>query len=144
MSSPALQDVLIIGGGPAGLAVALGLARQLFTATIFDSQVYRNAKAAHMHNVVGWDHVKPAEFRAKGRQDILSRYATISFADGVEIVKVEKTSKGKFEATDAKGVMYVGKKLVLCMGMKDLYPAIEGYEDCWVERMYAYLDLLSS
>lgn len=136
MLSPAIRDVLIIGGGPAGLAVALGLARQLYTATVFDSRAYRNAKTAHMHNVVGWDHVKPAEFRTKARQDILSRYDTIAFADGVEIVKVEKTPQGRFEATDAEGVVHLGKKLVLGTGMRDVYPAIEGYGDCWVKGMY--------
>jgi thioredoxin reductase len=56
-----LRDVLIIGGGPAGLAVATGLARQLYTAVVFDSGVYRNARTQHMHNVPTWDHRNPAD-----------------------------------------------------------------------------------
>ena len=56
-----IYDVLIIGGGPAGLSIASSLARQVYTALIIDSQSYRNAVAKHMHNVAGFDHVDPAE-----------------------------------------------------------------------------------
>ena len=72
-------DVLIIGGGPAGLSVATGLARQLYTAVVFDSGVYRDALGKHMHNVAAWDHRAPSKFRAKAREDILRRYSTLQF-----------------------------------------------------------------
>ncbi|TKX22614.1 FAD-binding domain-containing protein 28 [Elsinoe australis] len=78
-------DVLIIGGGLAGLAVATGLARQLYTAVVFDSGVYRNARTNHIHNVPTWDHRSPVEFRAKAKSDIIARYETIKF----EQVKVD-------------------------------------------------------
>lgn len=54
--SQSLINVLIIEGGPGGLAVATGLARHLYTAIVFDSEVYRNARAQYMHNVTGRDH----------------------------------------------------------------------------------------
>ena len=63
--TPILHDVLIIGGGPAGLSAATGLARQLYTAVVFDSGVYRNARAKHMHNVPTWDHRDPADVSSK-------------------------------------------------------------------------------
>ncbi|KAI0379581.1 hypothetical protein F5Y04DRAFT_259416 [Hypomontagnella monticulosa] len=67
MAAMPLFDVpLIIGGGPTSLVIATRLARQLYSAVIFDSGVYRNTLTKHkQHNVPTWDHWDPAEFRAK-------------------------------------------------------------------------------
>lgn len=78
-TAPKLYDVLIVGGGPAGLAMAVGLARQVYSALVLDSGEYRNARAAHMHTVPGFDHASPASFRDKTRRDLLERYASVEF-----------------------------------------------------------------
>lgn len=127
-------DVLIIGGGPAGLSAATGLARQLYTAVVFDSGVYRNHLAHAMHNVLTWDHQSPAAFRKKGRDDLLKRYTTISFQD-TEVKSVAKTTSGLFEARDAEGKSWLGRKLVIATGVKDVYPDIDGYGECWAKGM---------
>lgn len=135
MSAPAaIFDALIIGAGPAGLSVATGLARQLHTAVVFSDGKFRNAKAKHMHNVVGWDHRDPTDFRAAARKDLLARYSTIRFHD-VGIKNVSKGSDGRFEAIDVDGQLWKGKKLVLATGVKDVPPSIDGYADCWGESM---------
>jgi thioredoxin reductase len=125
-----LIDVLIIGGGPGGLAAATGLARQLYTAVVFDSGVYRNARTKHMHNVPTWDHRDPAEFRAKAKADLLARYNTIQFKETL-VESIQRTNKGHFEAVDSEGVTWTGKKVVLATGAKDIYPDIPGYDDVW-------------
>lgn len=88
-----------------------------------------------MHNVVGWDHRDPADFRAKARQDLLARYSsTVQFHDfGIE--SVSKRDDGRFEARDEKGGVWRGKKLVLAVGVRDVFPDIEGYAECWGEVM---------
>lgn len=96
-----LVDALIIGAGPAGLSAALALARQLHTAIVFDSSLFRNARSAHMHTIPTWDHKDPAAFRGATRAEILERYNTISFEDR-EIAKIEKTTAGDFAATTAE------------------------------------------
>jgi len=127
-------DALIIGGGPAGLTAALTLARQRHTAVVFDSGTYRNASANHIHTVITWDHKSPADFRAAARENIASGYETVIFRDvGVEALR--KADDGCFEATDTDGELWMGKKVILATGVRDVYPDIEGYAECWVTGM---------
>ncbi|KAL8827760.1 MAG: hypothetical protein Q9191_002988 [Dirinaria sp. TL-2023a] len=123
-------DALIIGGGPAGLTAALTLARQRHTAVVFDSGHYRNSAASHVHTVLTWDHKNPNDFRAAAKENIKSGYQTIQFHDRA-VDKVQKTDDGVFHATDEDGQQWVAKKLILATGVLDIYPDIEGYDDCW-------------
>ncbi|KAF2815487.1 FAD/NAD(P)-binding domain-containing protein [Mytilinidion resinicola] len=123
-------DVLIIGGGPAGLSAALTLARQAHTVKILDSGVYRNQDADYMHMLPGFDHVDPVKFRGTAVENILSRYDSVSL-HSVTIATVKKTEEGHFEATDSDGKIWTGRKLILATGVEDIYPDIEGYADCW-------------
>ena len=126
-----LYDVLIIGGGPAGLAMATALARQLYTAVVLDSAIYRNARTKHIHNVPGFDHADPADFRAKARSDLLKRYETIEFKSAT-IKQVRKLESGEFEAVAETGEVYRGKKLGLGTGVRDVMEGMpDGYDECW-------------
>lgn len=131
-----LFDALIIGGGPSGLSTATGLARQLHTAVVFDSGLYRNAKTQHMHNVLGWDHSNPAKLRDAGRADISNRYSTIQFQD-ISVEKIWRVEdKQFFEAQDMNGKSWYGRKVVLATGVRDVPLDIEGYAECWANGMY--------
>ncbi|KAI1823895.1 FAD/NAD(P)-binding domain-containing protein [Xylaria intraflava] len=127
MSENTLFDVLIIGGGFSGLAAASSLARQLHTAAIFDSGVYRNARSEHMHVMPAWDHRHPEEFRATARSD-LERYETIQLHKG-EILKLVKIKDGLFEATDDAGKLWHGQKVILASGVQEEFPDVPGYEE---------------
>ncbi len=130
-------DALIIGGGPGGLGVAAGLARMRHTARVFDSGDYRNAKATHMHNVLGWDHVSPKAYRRKVRCDLESRYDGIAFTDTTitSVRKLDTADGGGFEVHDIDGRRYYGRKLALAHGVKDIMPDLPGYADCWPQGM---------
>ena len=129
-----IYDTLILGGGPAGLSTALGLARQLYSVVVFDSQQYRNDPADRMHNVLSWDHKPPSDFRASTRANILSRYDTVTIRS-VKIDSIVKTKQGCFEATDCNGGKTVGKTVVLAMGVTDQMLDISGFEKLWGRSM---------
>jgi len=138
MASTKLYDVLVIGAGPAGLAVATGLARQLYKTIVFDSGVYRNARATHMHNVLGFDHVPPSEFRAKARADLVARYAeSVSFVDGAVLsVQPIADEKKLFRAAHSSGQEYIGRRVVIATGVQDIMDDISGYSDCWARGIF--------
>ncbi|KAL4756565.1 thioredoxin reductase gliT [Aspergillus foveolatus] len=135
MASATMYDALIIGAGPAGLSTALGLARQTYSAIVFNSNQYRNAFSERMHNVVTWDHKPPSDFRAAARDNIESRYNTIHFRNA-KIVSAAKKDDGTFEAVDDQQNKYQGRKLVLATGVTDLLPDIKGFSELWGKRIF--------
>jgi NADPH-dependent glutamate synthase beta subunit-like oxidoreductase len=48
-------DVVIVGGGPAGLSALSGLSRVRRKSLLIDSGEYRNGLTRHMHDVIGND-----------------------------------------------------------------------------------------
>ncbi|KAL4912938.1 FAD/NAD(P)-binding domain-containing protein [Aspergillus aurantiobrunneus] len=133
MESPV--DVLIIGGGPAGLTAALTLVRQNHSAVLFDSGSYRNGDAEHMHMIPTWDHRNPSEFRAKGRSDVLEHYQTVNIVK-CHLTTARKISDSLFEVADDSGKTWQGRKIILATGSQDIFPHIPGYADAWVKRIY--------
>jgi len=74
------SDVIVIGGGPAGLQAALTVARVGRSVTVFDSGEYRNQVAPHMHNYAGADGLPPPELRQRARRD-LAGYPAVAVVD---------------------------------------------------------------
>lgn len=133
-----LKDVLIIGGGPAGLSLAVNLARSLHSVVVFDSGQYRNALLPYLHGAVGWDHQNPSAIRKQMRDDLVNRYDTTTIVE-TTVQKVSKDenkgSQPTFKVSDDQGRVWLGRKLVLATGVSDVLPNIPGYKECWVDGM---------
>lgn len=116
-------DVVIVGGGPAGLSAALVLGRCRRRVLVCDAGQPRNAASRHLHGYLTRDGVNPREFLRLGRME-LQRYGTVEVRD-VQVTDTRCDSSG-FTTELASGEMIHSRKLLLATGVVDNVPEIEG------------------
>jgi thioredoxin reductase len=117
-------DVLIVGGGPAGLSAALVLGRCRRRVALFDDGRPRNARSRAAHGFFTRDGTPPGELRRVGRAQ-LAPYA-VEVRD-LTVVDARRLERG-FEVTTAEGASWRGHKLLLATGMRDRTPDVPGLE----------------
>lgn len=125
-------DVVIAGGGPAGLAAALTLGRARKRVLLCDAGPRRNAAAVHVHNFVTRDGITPAEFRRVGRQQ-LEPYPNVETREA-RIEDVRGT-RGSFEVRLSTGSVET-RRILLCTGMVDELPGIDGFGSLWGKSIF--------
>jgi thioredoxin reductase len=111
-------DVVVIGGGPAGLQATLTLARVHRRVLMLDSGQYRNDPATHMHNVVTHDGTPPAEFRAAAQKDIAA-YDTASIRTAAA---TEVAADGDGFRVSIGAEVVTARGVVLATGVRDTLP----------------------
>jgi thioredoxin reductase len=117
-------DVVIVGGGPAGLNAALVLGRARRRVTVIDAGAPRNAAAAHMQGFLSRDGMPPAGLLELGREEI-QRY-------GVELIedRVAAIEHG-FTVRLTGGRVLGARRLLLATGARDQLPDIPGVQERW-------------
>jgi len=125
-------DILIVGGGPAGLQAALTVARVHRQAVLVDDGHYRNASVAHMHNIIGADGTPPHEFRARALAE-LGAYDTVSTR--AASVSELRTDSGGFIADLADGSALAARAVILATGVRDELPPVPGLAEVWGGRV---------
>lgn len=126
-----MYDVIVIGGGPAGLQAALTIGRMHRTVLLLDSGEYRNATVEHAHNLLTNDGRSPAELRRLARAE-LAAYETVEVRPAA--VAAVSGALGGFEVVTADGVER-SRRLVLATGMRDELPAVPGLAEQWGRRV---------
>jgi thioredoxin reductase len=120
-------DVVVVGGGAAGLGGALALARARRAVLVVDAGEPRNAPAEQVHNYLTRDGTPPAELLAAGRDEVL-RY-------GGEIVtgRVEEALRdgAGFLLTMDGGRRVRARRLLVATGLVDDLPDVAGLADRW-------------
>ncbi|MFF9161026.1 NAD(P)/FAD-dependent oxidoreductase [Streptomyces longwoodensis] len=114
-------EVIVIGGGAAGLSAALVLGRARRRTLVVDAGEPRNAPAAHLQGFLSRDGMPPAAFLAVGREEI-ARY-------GVDLVRdrvVDARRDGDFLVTLDGGRTLRARQLVVATGLKDELPPVPG------------------
>jgi thioredoxin reductase len=125
-------DVVIVGGGPAGLSAALALGRARKRVLLCDSGPRRNAAAVRVHNFVTRDGTPPNEFRAIARQQ-LTAYPSVEVRDAA--VSAVSGAKGSFRVSLGADTVE-GRRLVLCVGMLDEQLPVEGFSELWGHAIF--------
>jgi thioredoxin reductase len=117
-------DVVIIGGGAAGLSAALVLGRARRRVAVIDAGSPRNAPAAHMQGYLSRDGMPPAELLATGRAEVAGY--------GVELRDdaVERVEPG-FTVHLSSGAALDARRILVATGVVDGIPDIPGVRDRW-------------
>ncbi len=120
------RDVVVIGGGAAGLNAAVVLGRFRRDVVVVDSGQPRNAPAEGVHNFLSRDGMPPAELLAVGRAEA-QKY-------GVSIVQGDVTSATRTEtgfALETTVGTLRARRILLASGLVDELPDIEGIRERW-------------
>jgi thioredoxin reductase len=116
-------DVLIVGGGPAGLSAALVLARCCRRVLVCDTGRPRNAAAESMHGYLSRDGTPPAEFLRIAREQLAPYGVECRHEEVVDL----GGAAGSFEATLAGGERVHARRVLLATGVVDLVPDLPGF-----------------
>lgn len=119
-------DVVIVGGGPAGLSAALMLGRCRRSVLVCDTGRPRNRASKAMHGYLTRDGVSPQEFLAIAREQ-LRRYTTVEVRD-IEAIDAECLDS-RFVVTLQGGEQVTSRKLLLATGVVDNLPEVGGIRE---------------
>ncbi|MFE7355085.1 NAD(P)/FAD-dependent oxidoreductase [Streptomyces sp. NPDC057543] len=122
-------DVVVIGGGAAGLSGALSLARARRSVLVIDAGRPRNAPASHVHSYLGREGTPPLELLAAGRDEVTGYGGEI--VEGA-VVTVERLSGGEgFRVVREDGTAVVARRLLAATGLVDELPPVPGVAERW-------------
>lgn len=121
-------EVVIIGGSYAGMAAAMSLGRAFRKVLVIDDDQPANKQTPFAHNFLTQDGSPPAELRALALDQIL-QYPTLHFHRGRAIAG-NKTKNG-FVIETAAGESFYAGRLIFATGIKDIFPPIQGFAECW-------------
>ncbi|MFI6510952.1 NAD(P)/FAD-dependent oxidoreductase [Streptosporangium sp. NPDC050855] len=121
-------DVVVAGGGAAGLSGALALSRARRSVLVIDAGAPRNAPAAHAHNYLTRDGTSPLELLAAGREEVTGYGGRITRG---EVVAAERLESGDFRVTLGDGSAVTARRLLVTTGLVDELPQVTGLAERW-------------
>jgi thioredoxin reductase len=121
-------EVVVIGGGAAGLSGALALARARRRVLVIDAGRPRNAPAAQVHAYLGREGTPPQVLLADGRREVEGYGGEIRSG---EVVSAERRDTGGFRVTLADGSVVAADRLLVTTGLVDEMPDVPGLAARW-------------
>lgn len=120
-----LQDVLIVGGGPAGLSAALNLGRSVAEVTVVDADRPRNAATLSVHGFLSRDGIAPQELKRIAR-DELAAYPTVHYRARQRVFRLGRDEGvfvaeiGQRQATD----VVFAQNVLITTGLRETLPDV--------------------
>ena len=123
----ATYDVVVVGGGAAGLSAAVALGRSRRSVLVIDAGQQRNLPAAGVHNFLTRDGMSPAELARVGRDEVTSYGGTVLAAS---VRSVTRTGED-FDVVADDGTRVRARRLLLAQGLVDEIPDVPGLRERW-------------
>ena len=127
MNPDHVHDVIVCGGGPAGLSAALWLGRYRRKVLLLDAGEQRNRAAQHSHGYLTRDYAAPGELLEAGRKE-LERYGTV-VVRAANADSATKTDDGFVLTVD--GEKHLAQRVVLATGVEDEFPEVPGFKELY-------------
>ncbi|PHK48977.1 NAD(P)/FAD-dependent oxidoreductase [Staphylococcus edaphicus] len=125
-------DVIIIGGGPAGLNAALNFGRGMKRTLIIDEDKPRNRVTQMSHGYLTQDGVKPTEFKRKAKADALKYKDVTYLKEYVELIeKVGKVFKIKTQFQT-----FQARQVLVATGLREQAPNITGFNEFYGQSIF--------
>jgi len=121
-------DVVVIGGGAAGLSAALVLSRARRRVAVVDAGAPRNAPASHMHGFLSRDGFPPRDLLSSGREEV--RHYGGDIIEGT-VTEVLRGAGPGFQVRLASGRQLTVRRVLVATGLRDVLPDIPGVRERW-------------
>ncbi|GAA2128572.1 NAD(P)/FAD-dependent oxidoreductase [Nocardioides bigeumensis] len=120
-------DVVVVGGGAAGLNAGLMLGRARRSVLVVDAGTPRNAPADAVHGLFAREGTRPAELLERGRHEVRTYGGEVVAG---EVVTVERAGDG-FAIGLADGRETRARRLLVTSGLVDELPDVPGLRERW-------------
>jgi thioredoxin reductase len=120
-------DVLVVGGGPAGLTAAVTLSRARRSVTVVDDGRPRNAAAHGVRGFLSRDGIDPHELLAEGRREVTGYGGTVIAARVLAVAR----SADRFDVALDNETRWLARHVIVATGLVDSLPAVAGVEERW-------------
>jgi len=130
-------DVVVVGGGPAGLGAALCLARSRRTVLVVDAGAPRTDPAQHVHDYLGRDGDAPGALLADGREEVARFGGECVRGTAVSAEALDAPVPGgahddaRFRVVLQDGRSVLARRLLLTTGLTDELPDVPGLAERW-------------
>jgi thioredoxin reductase len=126
-------DVVVVGGGPAGLSAALMLGRSRRRVLLCDVGEPRNRASRALHGYLTRDGIAPREFNDLGRRELATYRVEFRCIGVTDARLVDDT---RYVITLANRDEVESRFLLLATGVVDDLPGIPGFQECYGRSLF--------
>src|SRR3954453_17326201 len=127
-----MYDVIVVGGGPAGLSAALMLGRCRRRVLVCDLGQPRNRRSHALHGYLTRDGIAPPQLNDIGRQELATYGVAFRWVGVTGAVREGNV----YRVSLANGADECARFLLLATGVVDDLPAIPGFDECYGRSIF--------